>query len=140
MKASGPLVEEFYLGEINLEAFYVVWPCSAMAVQPVLSHATKRARYIEAYGYHLKPPASGERQCYAVDSIDRLDEISLAATRRGLPACITSEEITEIKEAFEESEMADPWWIALHSGAHIHTVIAVLDNLNERGELPPRFD
>lgn len=138
VKESAPLVEEFYLGEINLEAYYVVFPVSAMAVQPVLSHETKRARYIEAHGYHLKPPTSGERQCYVVDSFEQLDNISVAATKRGLPACVTAEEIAEVKEAYEESEMADPWWIALHSGKHVHLVIAVLEYLDSLGELPSK--
>lgn len=140
MEESGPLVEEFYLGESNLEAFYVSDPCSAMAVQPAAPIPTKRARYIEAHGYHRKPPAAGQRQCYVVDSFDDLDDISIAATKRGLLDCITDGEIAEIRASYEEITIADPWWIALDTRQHVHVVIAVLDNLAERGDLPPRLD
>lgn len=134
----GPLVEEFFLGEINLEAFYTRWPFSAMAIQPDLCDATKRARYIEAHGYHLRPPVSGERECYVVDSFERLDEISIAATRRGLAECITEEEVEEIRVAYEDSELDDAWWIAWRCDQHVHVVIAVLRQLHTEGRLPPK--
>lgn len=135
---SEPLVEEFYLGESNLEAYYTATPISAMAIQPSIPNETKRARYIEAHGYHIRPPRSGERLCFAVDSFSRLDEISIAATKRGLAECITDEEVEEIKAAYEESELPDAWWIAWRSEKHIHLVIAVLDWLNSLGQLPPK--
>lgn len=131
---SGPLVEEFYLGEPNLEAFYTSSPVSAMAVQPFLSPAAKRARSVEARGYHKKPPSSGERECYVADRFDALDEISIAATRRGLD--YVPEEVTaEIKTAYEESDIPDAWWIAWRCEQHVHLVVAVLRYLYSSGEI-----
>lgn len=140
MEAREPLVEEFFLGELNLEAVYFVWPCSAMAIQPDIPDAAKLARRAEAHGYHLKPPSTGERECYVVDSFDGLDEVSLAATKRGLLACITDEEIADIRAAYEESEKPDEWWISLQCQQHLHVVIAVLEYLEAIGELPSHPD
>ena len=132
---SGPLVEEFYLGEPNLEAFYTSTPISAMALQPFLSHAAKRARCVEAHGYHRKPPISGERECYVAGSFEGLDEISIAATRRGIGDCVTEMEMEEIKTAYQESDIPDAWWIAWRCEQHVHLVIAVLRHLNSLGRL-----
>lgn len=136
---SEPLVEEFYLGEPNLEAFYTTEPLSAMAIQPELSNATKRARYVEAWGYHRKPPKSGERQCYVAGSFDQLDEISISATLRGIEECVTESEIQDIKEAYAEDEFGDAWWISWRCEQHVHLVIAVLRYLESKNSLPPKF-
>ncbi len=138
MGASGPLIEEFFLGEPDLEGYFVSVPISAMAIQPDLPLATKRARYIEAHGYDLKPPVSGERLCYVAGSFSDVDEISVAATKRGLTRCVTEGEVREIKEAYEECELDDAWWVAWRCEQHIHVVIAVLRYLDERGDLPPK--
>lgn len=135
---SGPLVEEFFLGEPDLEAFYTSEPCSAMAIQPDMPDATKRARYVEAHGYDLKPPKSGERECYVVASFDKLDEISIAATRRGLPRCVTDDEIEEVRDAYVESDLGDAWWVAWRCRQHLHLVIAILGHLHSLGQLPSR--
>jgi len=132
---SGPLVEEFYLGEPNLEAFYTAEPISAMALQPFLSPAARRARCVEAHGYHRKPPISGERECYVADSFDGLDEISIAATRRGIKGTVTEAEMEEIRTAYRESEIPDAWWIAWRCEQHVHLVIAVLRHLHSLGKL-----
>lgn len=132
------LVEEFFLGEPDLEAYYTSAPYSAMAIQPDIPSATKRARYIEAHGYHLKPPVDGERECYVVASFDELDEISLAATRRGLLRCVTSEEVDEVRDAYVESDLGDAWWVAWRCRQHVHQVIAILDHLYSLGHLPSK--
>lgn len=133
-----PLVEEFFLGEPDLEAYYTTQPYSAMAIQPDMPEATKRARYVEAHGYHLKPPSDGERECYVVSSFDHLDEISLAATRRGLERCVTEEEVEEVRDAYAESDLGDAWWVAWRCRQHVHLVVAILDHLHSLGQLPTK--
>lgn len=135
----GPLIEDFYLGESDLDAYYFSYPCSAMAIQFDASYETKRARELEAHGYDLKPPIDGERACFTVDSFDDIDEISVAATKRGLEGNITKFEVRDILEAYIEAEWDDAWWIGLQCRQHVHTVIAVLRYLKSKGELPSKF-
>lgn len=132
----GPRIEEFYLGESDLEAYYTEYPYSAMAIQPSLSNATKRARELEAHGYHRKPPRDGRRACFALQSLNELDEVSIAATTRALPDHVSSEEIVTVREAYRASEYGDAYWIAFYAEIHLHVVIAVLRWLSARGELP----
>ena len=130
-----PRIEEFYLGEPNLEAYYTDTPCSAMAIQPDAPQAAKRARELEAYGYHRKPPLGGRRALFVDPQLDDLDEISIAATRRGVEMQATAGEMQEIKKSYRASEHGDALWIAFDTETHLHTVVAVLRILQERGEL-----
>ncbi len=132
----GPRIEEFYLGEPDLEAYYTEYPCSAMAIQPSLSPATKRARELEAHGYHRRPPRDGRRACFALGSLSELDEISIAATARALPEHVSDEEIHAVCETYKATEHGDAYWIAFYTEVHLHVVIAILRHLDERGELP----
>ena len=54
------------------------------------------AAEIEAHRYHLKPRLAGEREGSVVSSFDHLDEISIAASRRGVERCVTEEEDEEV--------------------------------------------
>lgn len=131
-----PLIEEYFLGESNLESYYFAYPHSAMAIHCDIPEETKRSRELEAHGYHLRPPTFGERACFAVESVDGLDDISIAAVRRGLSGNITEEEIRAVVRAFVESDIPDVWWIGWESRQHVHTVAAILDTLHGRGRLP----
>ncbi len=130
----GPRIEEFYLGEPNLEAYYTEFPYSAMAIQPELPNATKRCRALEGHGYHRRPPPGGRRHCFVMDSFDALDEISIRATRRVIDE-LAPDAVQCIKEAYRASELGDAFWIAWDCDEHPYTVIAALRNLEERGEL-----
>lgn len=135
----GPLIEDYYLGEKDLEAYYYQRPYPAMAMQFDLSEVTKRARELEAHGYYRKPPMAGDRACFAAGSLDTIDEISVMATKRGLEGNISKDEVDNIVDAYVASEFADPWWIGFECRQHVHTVVAVLRYLESRGELPPKF-
>jgi hypothetical protein len=130
----GPRIEEFYLGEPNLEAYYTEFPYSAMAVQPGLSYATKRARALEAHGYYQRPPLGGRKACFACQSFDTFDEGSVRATQ--LVVDELAPDIVEcVKDAYRASEYGDAFWIAWDCDEHPYTVIAALRNLEARGEL-----
>lgn len=131
----GPRIEEFYLGEPDLEAYYTDTPCSAMALQPNMPNATKRARALEAHGYHRKPPPGGRKACFILRSFDALDEGSIRATRRVVDE-LAPEIVERIREVYRAAEYGDAFWIAWACDEHPYTVIAALRNLNERGELP----
>jgi hypothetical protein len=132
----GPRIEEFYLGEPNLEAYYTEFPLSAMAIQPRLPCATKKARALEAHGYHRRSPPGGRRCCFVLDSFDRLDETSIGATRRVIDE-LAPETVEQIKESYRAAqEPKNAFWIAWDCDEHPYTVIAALRNLAERGELP----
>lgn len=132
----GPRIEEFYLGEPDLEAYYTEYPCSAMAIQPSLPDATKRARELEAHGYHRRPPRDGRRACFALRSLSELDEVSIAATSRALPDHVSEGEIRTIRETYRATEYGDAYWVAFYTEIHLHVVIAVLRYLDSCGELP----
>lgn len=135
---TGPRIEEFFLGEPNLEAYYTEYPCSAMALQPDLPTATKRSRELEAHGYYVRPPRGGSRPCFALQHFDGIDEISVSATMRGVRQKATPEEVAAVKESYRASEFGDAWWIAWDCRMHPYMVMAILRHLSSRGELPPR--
>jgi hypothetical protein len=133
----GPRIEEFPLGEYDLEAYYTEHPIAAMAIQPRLPTATKRTRALEAHGYYRKPPIGGRRYCFVLDSFERLDEVSIGATRRVIDEMAPGI-VEEVKRSYEASELGDAFWIAWDCDEHPYTVIAALRNLEERGELVGR--
>lgn len=131
----GPRIEEFYLGEPDLEAYYTEFPYSAMAIQPGLPNATKRCRALEAHGHYRKPPPGGRKACFVLRSFEELDEVSIRATERVVEDLVSDVEVAEIREAYRASEYGDAYWIAFYTEIHLHVVIAVLRWLEARGEL-----
>lgn len=135
-------IEERDIGGWPAEGYYTTFPDTApalMAIQPGLSAETKRARAYEAHGYHFKPPRGGRRFCLALSCLSWVDDKSITATRAVIDD-LAPELVSEVKESYLASEYGDAYWIAFDVREHVHVVLAILRNLEERGELPPRSD
>lgn len=104
-------------------------------MQPKLPAATRRARELEGSGHYLRPPLGGRRVCYALSSIEHLDEQAIRATERVVPDMVSEAEISEIREAYRASECGDAYWIAFYTEIHLHVVVAVLRHLRRAGEI-----
>lgn len=129
---TGPRIEEFYLGEPDLEAYYTEFPCSAMAIQPHLSNAWKRARVLEAHGYYRRPPRAGRKACFANFSPEEIDPISVRAVRSEVDR-MQPEWVEEVRDATRLFNRADliAGWCELPP----QVVVAILENMKARGEL-----
>lgn len=71
---------------------------------------------------------------------DAVDHQAIRAMKRVIDDFVSAEEIRGIKTSYLASECGDAYWVAWDLSLHPYVVIAVLDNLAERGELPPRAD
>lgn len=129
----GPLIEEFFLGEPDLEAYYTEFPFSAMAIQPDLSNDTKRARELEAHGYYRRPPRSGRKLCFAPRDPYDFDATAINAVRSVVDDLQPSW-VEEVREATRISN--DTRWIAAWCELSPNVVVAIIENLKARGEMP----
>lgn len=132
-----PEIEECDLGGGYVEGFFNINEVSAcLALQTGLPYETIEARIIEAYGYCQRPPKSGSKTILLQHHPDSIDHQAIAAMRRVIDDFITTAGIKDIKIAYLASEHGDPYWIAWDLQIHPYVAIAVLDNLEGRGELP----
>lgn len=129
----GPLIEEFYLGEPDLEAYYTEFPVSAMAIQPDLQNTTREARELEAHGYYRRPPRSGRKFCFAPRHAYDFDDVAIGALRSVVDDLQPSW-VEEVREATRISN--DTRWIAAWCELSPNVVVAIIENLKARGELP----
>ena len=129
----GPRIEEFYLGEPDLGAYYTEFPVSAMAIQPDLQNITREARELEAHGYHRRPPRSGRKFCFAPRDPYDFDEVAVNALRSVVDDLQPSW-VEEVREATRISN--DTRWIAAWCELSPNVVVAIIENLKARGELP----
>lgn len=103
-----------------------------MAVQPDLSETAKRAREIEAHGYHIRPPRKSRKFCTWPDSLEAIDPISVRAQKQ----CIEEMEPEWIERVRREWEMyRDELSVVFWSELPAEAVRACLEILEARGEL-----
>ncbi len=131
------VIEERDLGGNYVEGYFTADPRPAyMAIQDGLRPETTRARCIEAHGYYRRPPHSRRKVCYLPPTPDALDEQAIRAMRPVIEDHISDAEISGVKESYRCASFSDAYWIAWDCGLHPYVVIAILRNLEARGELP----
>lgn len=136
-----PEIEHCDLGGHYVEALFSMGEMAAyLALQTGLPYETIHARIIEAHGYCRRPPKTGCKVLLMQRHPDRIDHQAIQAMRRVIDDFLNSHDIKAIKTSFLASEYGDAYWVAWDLDLHPYVVIAALDNLQERGELPPRSD
>ncbi len=131
----GPEVREYNVGGGRVEAYYFCEAgVSAMAVQPDIPEESRRAREVEAYGHHVKPPRKGEKFCLFAHSAEDIDPVSVRALQR-VVEYMEPDWATRVKEEYEfyGDDLAS---IIFWSGVPPEPAKAILENMNARGELP----
>lgn len=134
-----PEIEQRDLGGDWVEGIFLINEVSAyLALQTGLPQETIKARIIQAYGYCQRPPKDGEKIIYLQDNLDlgRVDHAAILAMRRVIDDFLTVAEIRALKIAYLAADHGDAWRAAYDLQTHPYIVIAALDNLKERGELP----
>ena len=126
-------IDEFDFTNPELEAAYTEYPTPAgMAIRRDLPAPARRAREIEAHGYYRRPPRGGRKLCYACRSLEDLDYVAVEAIRSVIDDLQPSW-VEEVKEAARMSN--DPRWIAAWVEVSVQVVVAILLNLEARGQL-----
>ena len=130
----GPAVRDYDVGGGRVEAYYFCEDgVSAMAVQPGLSDEARRARELEAYGYHVKPPHAGEKFCTWPHSAEDIDPLSVRALRR-VVEYMEPEWVERVREEYEFYG-DDLTSIIFWSEVPPEATKAILLNMEARGEL-----
>lgn len=128
-------IDEFDIGK-GVDAFYFHDPdygIQAMAVRTDLDLPDRDSLEVEARGYCRRPPKRGEKFCLTPRHPYDFDPNAIAAIR-----CVV-EEIRpgwtkEVKDAARISN--DTRWIAAWCELSPNAVVAIIENLKARGELP----
>jgi glycine/D-amino acid oxidase-like deaminating enzyme len=68
-------------------------------------------------------------------SFDSVDEQAIRAMQRVVDDFVSASEVDQIKKSYRASEFKDAYWIAWDCHLHPYLAIAVLRNLEKRGEL-----
>lgn len=131
-------IDEYPFENTDLEAAYTEHPRPAgMAIQKGLRCSSKRAREIEAHGHYRRPPLSGRKFCYACGSIEEVDLVSVNAVRRTVddmePAWV--EAVKDAARMFNTPDLIKGW-LEDDWGLDLQVIVAILMNLDARGELP----
>lgn len=131
-------IEERDLGGGYVEGYYTEDPRPAyLALQKGLPNSTKQARAIEGAGLYRKPPPEGRKIMLLHDSLDSVDEAAIVAMRPVVEDHLSAADVNCIRGAYLASTNGDAYWIAWDCHVHPYVVVAILRNLDERGELPP---
>lgn len=140
-KALIPEIEHCDLGGDYVEGYFSISSFAAfLSLQTGLPYETVEARIIEAHGYCRRPPKSGSKVILMQRHPDEIDNQAILAMRRVVDDFVTAEGVRAIKTSYLAAEHGDAYWVAWDLDIHPYFAIAILDNLEERGELPPRFD
>lgn len=126
-------VEEFELGGFPLEGYCVFTPYfAALAVDPNLPPAVKRAKQLRAYGDWIKPPPVEDRPYLAAYEIEQVEEVAVRSTRR-----VVSELEPEWVECVKEECVVTniPKEIAGRCGLDLTAVVAIIQDLVDAGEI-----
>lgn len=123
----------------RLEALYVAQPEPAgVALREDLTPEARRARELEALGYFLAPHLFGRRWkfCYLAANAGEVDPESVRALR----LVAEREEPGWVEAVGREWEhRRDVERVSLETGVPLQAVVAILENLREREELPRRI-
>ena len=127
-------VREHDLGGNNLEAYYTEHPSPAtLAVQPGLAPRVREAREVEGHGYYRRPPKGGRKFCFGPRWRHDYDVGAINAIRCVIDD-LKPEWVAEVREAARMSN--ETRWIAAWCELSEQVVVAILENLKDRGELP----
>jgi hypothetical protein len=112
---------------------------AVLALQEGLSGEARRARELEAEGYHARPPAfkRREKRCFAAANVLEVDPDAVRALRprieREEPEWV--ERVRDEWESFRDVESTAFW-----AEVPLQATVAILTNLYERGELKVEED
>lgn len=130
---SRPRFREHYLGPGRVESFaFVEGGMCAMAVQPDLSRAGKRAREIQLWGFWVRPPVGGQHLGVRPRNLAEIDGVSVDAQSRFVES-MEPEWVERVKlewEFYRDEESVVFW-----SGLPPESVRAILTILRDRGEI-----
>ena len=131
----GVRVLEWEFRNKRLEGFYAHdREPAVLAVQEGLSGEARRARELEAEGYHERPLAFKRREkwCFAAANVLEVDPDAVRALRprieREAPEWV--ERVRDEWESFRDVESTAFW-----AEVPLQATVAILLNLHERGEL-----
>ena len=127
-------IDDVDLGGGRLESFVHVEgdpDVVAVAIQADLDVCAREMREVEAYGYAKSPPRR-DRYCLRPRSMRDLDSRSVSAIRK-----VVDEQRPEWVEAAREAVRIsnDPRVIAAWCEIRVEAVVAITQNLKERGEI-----
>lgn len=128
-----PEISEYDLGEGRVQAFaYHDGQTVHMAVQPYLSSSARRSREIEAHGYDIRPPRTGQKFCLWPTSVEDIDYVSVKAQQRRIED-LEPEWIERVRRQWETFRdfTSTVFWTELEP----ETVMAILLLLRKRGEV-----
>lgn len=131
-------IDEYPFDNPALEAAYTEHPRPAgMAIRPGMRHSSRRARELEGHGLYRRPPLTGRKLCYACGSLEEVDLVSVNAVRRTVdemePAWV--EAVKDATRMFNTPDLIKGW-LEDEWGLDLQVVVAILMNLDARGELP----
>lgn len=132
-------IDDFPFANPDLEAAYTEHPIPAgMAIRHDLRRSSKRAREVEAHGHYRRPPLTGRKFCYPCGSLEEVDLVSVNAVRRTVDE-MEPEWVEAVKDAARMFNQPDliRGWLEEEWGLDLQIVVAILMNLEARGELPP---
>lgn len=130
------LIEEGPLGGNNLLSYLVMGrSVSVAAIENTLPHDLKRCQEIQNYGLWMQLSSTEERAAFWTHSLEQLDISRVGAARR-IVEDLEPNWIVRVRNACKtESEL---FAIADESGLDAETTQAIIEVLQERGELPRR--
>jgi hypothetical protein len=128
-------IEEYDLGGHPLDAYCVfLRDFAALAVDPDLPPAIKRAKELRAYGDWIKPPSAEDVPYLSAHQVTEVEVRGVRSIRRVVDD-LEPEWVDRVKKACRETNI--PEEIAGETELDLSAVVAILENLIERGELPP---
>lgn len=135
-----PEIDHRDLGGGWVEGLFLINEVSAyLALQTGIPESTVQARIIEAHGYCVRPPKSGEKVICMDGRLYAVDDLAIRAMQRVIFDFVTVREVDAIVGAYLVEENGDAHRAAsdyLDNDVHPYVVIAVLRNLEEEGRLP----
>jgi hypothetical protein len=122
----------------RLEALYVEDPEPAgVALREDLSPEARRARELETRGYYSSPRAFGKRYrfCYLAANAGEVDPESVRALRPDIEReePLWAQAVRRGWELYQDAER-----VSLETGLPLQAVVAIVQNLEVRGELSAR--
>ncbi len=122
----------------RLEALYVEDPEPAgVALREDLSPEARRARELETRGYYSSPLAFGKRYrfCYLAANAGEVDPESVRALRPDIEReePLWAQAVRRGWELYQDAER-----VSLETGLPLQAVVAIVQNLEERGEFSAR--
>lgn len=130
-----PMIYDWSFRNKRLEALYIADPEPAgAALSEDLAPEARRARELEVRGYFRVPPSCGRRWklCYLAANLEEVDPEAVRALRPD----IESEEpewVAAVRRGWELHR--DVERVGFETRVPLQAVVAILENLRERGEL-----